>query len=116
MKTIIFFLLVSFISPPVNNGNIEISDEKVKVIFNRKTSFNELVKIKLDLAEKGITINYKKIVFTDFDELNEISFQVDCNDGFKGSAANPHISNNEEFGFVRYLEKDIFATGDISDY
>ena len=34
-----------------------------------KTEFNDLVKIKLDLSEQGIKLQYKKIVFDKYDDL-----------------------------------------------
>ena len=78
--------------------------------FNSKLKFNDLVKIKLDLAERGITIQYKKIVYSEFDEWKELSFVVDCNDGYKGKAfSDIIIIPNQVQGYkqiVKYLENE----------
>ena len=78
--------------------------------------FNDLVKIKLDLAEKGISIDYKLLEFDENGGLKSLEFKVDCNDGVSGSAKNAKIYNNTNFGFFRdYSDsaKVPFGTGGL---
>ncbi len=92
---------------PEENGRIEVS-------FNRKMEFNDLVKIKLDLAEAGITIQYRLIEFDEQGGLKTLDFRVDCNDGFSGGDKSTAIFNQTRWGFYRDYRKDApspFGTG-----
>lgn len=116
MKLLMIMSLMALISI-TSNESVEISEELVKVNFTPKTEFNDLVKIKLDLSEQGIKLQYKKIVFDKYDDLVEISFEVDCNDGFKGGASSSRLTNQSKFGFIRDYKGNVpFATGDLSKY
>ena len=72
-----------------------------QVTFHRKLQFNDLVKIKLDIAEKGISLNYDRLAFDENGGLSQIAFRVDCNDGFKGTAHSHQIFNQSKTGFYR---------------
>src|SRR5687768_208792 len=90
---------------------------EVQVIFNRQLEFNDLVKIKLDLSQKGITINFQKLVFDESGKLKSIDFKVDCNDGFSGSASESNLTNQSRFGFYRNYSKEAkspFGTGNVN--
>ena len=94
---------------PGDKGRIEVS-------FNRKMEFNDLVKIKLDLAEAGITIQYRLLEFDDQGGLKSLDFKVDCNDGFNGSAKNTNIVNQTRWGFYRDYREHVespFGTGGL---
>ncbi len=75
--------------------------DQVELIFTRQMGFNDLVKAKLDMAEEGITLKYKLLKFDDEGRLSGIAFQVNCNDGFSGSASNLFLSYEDGFGFIR---------------
>ena len=109
MKHLLFFLL-AFVwmqssasaqtKPAAKTGRIE-------VIFNGKTTFNELVKLRLDMAEKGISLSYSELKFDRNGGLSEIAFSVNCNDGFSGSAEKSNLNNKNTVGFYRdYEDKD----------
>ncbi len=92
--------------------------ERIEVIFNRHLEFNDLVKIKLDMSQHGIVLNYKKLEFDDYGKLIFISFQVDCKDGFSGSAwtGGEELTNQSHFGFYRDYSLDTdspFGTGEM---
>lgn len=92
------------------------SNDRIEVSFNAKMQFNDLVKIKLDLAEAGITIQYRVLKFDDQGGLRALDFKVDCNDGFSGSADNMAITNQTHWGFFRDYRKDVerpFGTGGL---
>lgn len=119
LKTSLFFLTLFFISG-FNYSNpktpVKLDDNRIQVVFTRHLKFNDLVKIKLDMAEAGITLDYKKLEFDENGGLMAIAFVVDCNDGFSGGASNYQISNNSKFGFFRdYNEesKTPFGTGAV---
>ena len=89
---------------------------KIEVVFNRQLDFNDIVKIKLDLSQKGIVINYKSLAFDENGKLKSIDFYVDCKDGFSGGASENNLSNQSRFGFYRDYTKDAkspFGTGGL---
>ena len=91
---------------------------RIQVIFNCQLEFNDLVKIKLDLSQKGITIDYKMVAFDKYGKLKSIDFFVDCRDGFSGSANEANLSNQSRIGFYRDYSKDAkspFGTGVIDE-
>lgn len=89
-------------------------EDRIEVSFNRKMEFNDLVKIKLDLAEAGITIQYRLLEFDEHGGLKSLDFRVDCNDGFSGSAKSTEIFNQTRWGFYRDYRENVkspFGTG-----
>jgi hypothetical protein len=109
------FTILSGFGPSTDPSHgLTVENERIEVIFNSKVDFNDLVNIKLELSEHGIYLDYKRIVYDDYGQLREISFEVDCNDGFSGSARSDKIENHFKFGFYRdYAEgaKSAFGTG-----
>ncbi len=90
--------------------------DRVELIFTRQMSFNDLVKAKLDMAEEGITLKYKLLKFDNEGRLSGIAFQVDCHDGFSGSASNLFLSYEGSFGFIRDYgaeSESPFITGNL---
>ena len=90
--------------------------ERIEVSFDRKMEFNDLVKIKLDLAEAGITIQYRLLEFDDQGGLKSLDFKVDCNDGFSGGAKSTEIHNQTRWGFYRDYRVNVespFGTGGL---
>ena len=117
MKTVLIMFLLGIVVPLMSPQNVEITEERIKVTFTNLDEFNDLVKVKLDLADVGISIKYKKLVFNGFGNLIEIGFEVDCNDGFKGSASTSRLSTQDNFGFIRDYESHVpFTTGDLSQH
>jgi hypothetical protein len=117
MKSFIRILLI-FLPLVILTSFVHKQDQKenVEVVFNRTLKFDDLVSIKNELADKGITLEYKKLEFDENGGLITIYFKVDCNDGFKGSAGKSHLTNQSKIGFYRnYLEssKEPFGTGDL---
>ncbi len=93
-------------------------NDRIEVLFTRNMSFNDIVKVKLDMAERGITLNYKLLRFDDEGRLMSISYEVDCHDGFKGSAVNHRIGYNDRFGFYRDYRSESsspFGTGWLTE-
>ena len=88
--------------------------DRITVIFNHTLHFNELVRIKLDMGEKGITLAFKKLEFDENGGLLSIDFNVNCNDGYKGSAQESNLTDESKFGFYRDYSKNAkssFGTG-----
>ena len=110
-----FVLLSAFESYEFVNG-IKEGNEKIEVSFNRTMNAKDLINIKQDLAENGISIEYKTMKFDENGGLKSLDFFVDCNDGFKGGAKNTNIYNQTKWGFYRdYNEKadSPFGTGSL---
>lgn len=97
----LFFLSLFVFSAILSFSQTAIKKGRIEVTFHRKLQFNDLVKIKLDMAEKGISLNYDRLAFDENGGLSQISFRVDCNDGFKGSAHSHQIFNQSKTGFFR---------------
>jgi len=112
-------LILAFVISIVSfrdSGELVKNANKIEISFTSKLNFNDIVKIKLDLSEKGIILNYKKLNFDDYGKLEYISFFVDCKDGFSG-AASSDLNNQSRFGFFRdYSENAIspFGTGGLN--
>lgn len=75
--------------------------ENVKILFNKNTGFFELIKIKEFCEARHIALNYTKIEYNDNGQLISLKFNVDCNDGFKGSGYTDNLLNRKQFGFYR---------------
>lgn len=86
MKRLLSFcIVIAFIIPIVSfrdSKELTKDDTKIEILFTRKLDFNDIVKIKLDLSQKGIVLNYKALGFDKEGKLKSISFFVDCKDGF----------------------------------
>lgn len=74
---------------------------RIEVVFTRQMRFNDLVKIKLDLGDQGISLDYQSLAFDAQGGLAALSFRVNCNDGFSGSASNSSLAGGGTFGFYR---------------
>jgi hypothetical protein len=88
---------------------------KIEVVFNSQMKIDDLVKIKSDLSQKEIVLNYRKLEFDENGKLCLINFYVDCKDGFKGGAEST-LSNQRRFGFYRDYSKDVatpFEAGNL---
>jgi hypothetical protein len=118
MKTLLFASsLILFASFQMPSAAVSTENTRIEIIFNQKLKFDDLVKIKSILAEKGITLDYQKLVFNEEKKLSEIDFKVDCQDGYSGSAAAKYLSNHTKFGFYRDYTPNVdspFGTGDLS--
>ena len=77
--------------------------EKVFLIITENTTEIELTKIASEFkAEKNITVDFSKTEFTENGKIKTLNFEVDCNDGFKGSAKSSGvILKAENSGFSR---------------
>jgi transcriptional regulator with XRE-family HTH domain len=127
---IIGMALFLFISEAQAQNKKEITDNSIIVFYNHDKSvkriearfsnhltYDSLVYVKNRLITLGITINYRKIIFDDNNQLLEIDCSIDCNDGYKGSFAVPFLNSdniNERRGFFRDYTKNAkspFCTG-----
>ena len=113
--------MLSFTIPGVPaNLNNDKNDAKGKfqILFNENVGFTELVLIAEHCAEKGIILSYKIIEYNDYGKLKRLSFRVDCQDGFSGSASTDQLLNTNKFGFFRDYGEGVsipFAVGTIVD-
>jgi hypothetical protein len=82
-------------------ASFTIPKDVVYAEFTNNSKFSDLVKIKDDMAVKGITLNYIFLEFDDYNNLQAISIEVNCNDGFKGSAATKRLTNFRKMSFTR---------------
>jgi hypothetical protein len=85
--------------------------QKIDIVFTNKMTAKDLEKISLQLKKHNIKITYFKKRFDNTGHLQSIGFNVDCNDGFKGSAATDILT--KKFGFIRdYNNKEVpFLSG-----
>lgn len=107
---------ISLTSFKMNHGDniFKVEKNRVEVIFNRQLDFGDLVKIKLDMAQRGVVLNYNKLEFDENQKLKAIDFAVDFKDGFSGSASGDELTNQSRLGFYRDYAKganSAFGTG-----
>ena len=89
---------------------------KFQILFNENVGFTELVMISEHCAKNGIVLSYKIIEYNDDGKLKRLSFRVDCQDGFSGSASTDRLVDNIKFGFFRDYRKGVstpFGVGAI---
>jgi len=113
---LLFIIAASSFVP--GNGSAMEKNERIEVIFTRNMKINDLVKVKSDLEEQGITLSYKLLRFDDEDRLSGIAFKVDCHDGFKGSASNTSLRYDDRIGFYRDYRpgsSSPFGTGKLTE-
>jgi len=93
--------------------------KRIEFVISHDLTIDSLVRIKTTLAEKGITLNYKKIDFDDDNRLISIDCDVNCNDGYSGGFGIDDLeslSKKEKVGFYRDYTpnaKSSFGTGGI---
>lgn len=109
------FLSLSSFAPISVRQKANDTPSKIEIRFNHQLVFNDLVLIKLNLAQKGITLEYKYLKFDEAGKLVAISFSVDCHDGFRGSADNDKITNDSRIGFYRDYNKEAKSPFGVND-
>ncbi|ALM08354.1 hypothetical protein SB49_11450 [Sediminicola sp. YIK13] len=94
MKKIILVLIgISIISCSKESETKYSTDsEKVFLIITENTTETELSNIASEFkAKKNITIDFSKTEFTENGKIKNLSLEVDCNDGFKGTATSSRV-------------------------
>ena len=87
------FLTSSFARfSPINSN-----DEKIDVYFSNKLDFNDLVKMKLDLSQKQVIVNYQTLEFDNNGKLKSIGFGVISEGKYCGSGKTNNLT--KEYGF-----------------
>jgi len=77
--------------------------EKVFLIITENTTESELTKIATDFqTKKDIIIDFSKTEFSKNGKIRTLNLEVDCNDGFKGTAKSSGvILKSKNSGFSR---------------
>jgi hypothetical protein len=112
-KILTLFAFVLLALPALNAQNAR----KVEVFFQHSHSKSDLMNIKAELGAQKILLDYTHMAFDEEGHLTELSFSVDCQDGFKGTAESTDIPDDFSFGFIRDYRPGVamaFALGDIS--
>ncbi len=78
---------------------------KVEAFFQQYHTKDILMNIKAEMAAMDIILDYTHMAFDAEGRLKELSFTVDCKDGFKGSGESTNIPKDQSFGFVRDYRK-----------
>jgi hypothetical protein len=118
MKPLLSLLLVAILSLSLNPSRAagaNSGEPRIEVLFSRAMDFADLVKIRTELAQKGIALDYRKLEFDAEGKLLEIHFAVNCGDGFSGSAQR-RLTYDSRFGFFRDYAKEArtpFGTGNL---
>lgn len=119
MKSFLSLLLAAVLSLSLSSSRAAAvmggDNPKIEVLFTRSMTFADLVKIRTELAQKGIKLDYRKLEFDAEGKLLEIHFGVDCGDGFSGSA-HRRLTYDGRFGFFRDYTKDAttpFGAGNL---
>jgi len=90
--SILAILILSF-NPSYAQDYLTITDDRIEVSIDSNANAADLEDIKVQLSQVDITLEYPILEFNKDGRLKEISFTVDCNDGYKGSAS-------KEFSFI----------------
>lgn len=122
MRTFILSLIF-FLSCMVKGYSIDsfqpavVNDSgRIEIYFTPNLTFEDLIKIKKDVSERGIFLTYHKLQFNRKGKLKAIGFSVECKEGFKGTAE-AKVTEQSGFGFFRDYDKSAvapFGVGHIS--
>lgn len=93
--------LILLTSGFMKNNMVKSNDEKVVVYFSNKLDFNDLFKMKLDLAEKQINVNYQMLEFDNEGKLSSIKFKVISEGKFCGAGATSDLETSYGFSIDR---------------
>ncbi|MBK9336684.1 MAG: hypothetical protein IPM98_08835 [Lewinellaceae bacterium] len=91
---------------------------KIETYFVHNHTKTDLMNIREELSSMNITLEYTHIAFDADGRLTELAFEVDCKDGFKGSAKSDAVPSDLSFGFVRDYRKDAtsaFSVGNLKE-
>jgi len=88
--------------------------DNIYVEFTNKTTFDELIQTRTQLADKGITLNYRLIEFDAYKKLKALIIEVDCNDGFSGTGTSLQLYNQDKITFKRDYTKDAVVPFEIT--
>ena len=80
-----------------------IEEDRAYLVITQNTTQEELQKIAAAFKElKNIDIDYSKSKFSKNGKISDVSLEVDCNDGFKGSTqCSESALKFQNIGFVR---------------
>lgn len=110
----VLFLCTMMLMSFITDKWLTIGSERVELVFNSEMQSDDLDEIKTRLAEVDITIDYVESSFNENGYLTSIDFQVDCNDGYSGSASSKKLTSVARIGFYRdYHSTESFGTGTI---
>lgn len=93
---------------------------RVEAYFTNTHTETDLMNIKAELGAQKIILNYTHTAFDANGHLTELSFSVDCQDGFSGTASTKQVPSAGEarFGFFRDPRPGAitpFQTGEIKE-
>ena len=94
MKLSFLFILPLFLTSFTKSN---VNDEKIGVFFSNRLDFNDLVKMKLDLSQKQIIVNYQTLEFDKSGKLKSIDFEVISEGKYCGSGKSNNLT--KEYGF-----------------
>jgi len=116
---VIVFLFSSFMMLAQNSvelvqNSVKLDVNNIEVYFHSKLKSEDLIEIQKQMSQLGIQLVYTELAFQEDGRLKKISFKVDCNDGFSGSASGNVKSLSNGVGFYRNYQpgvKSAFGTG-----
>ncbi|GAB3050870.1 hypothetical protein [Spirosoma pulveris] len=118
MKTVLLFVVTSFLGWFVEGDGLSISDQEVKCVISQNTTESQLQEFKTELWEKkNIRFDVERLDFTADKRISRIKISVDCNDGFKGTAQMVFKDNNSKMNFYRIYDEKAespFGIGELS--
>lgn len=95
-------MLLAFVALSLPALNAQ-TTRRVEAFFTNTHTKTDLMNIKTELGAQKIILDYTHMAFDANGHLTELSFTVDCQDGFKGSASTKQVpaAGEARFGFFR---------------
>lgn len=94
----LIIVLSNFVTKSFNVTNK--TGDKIEAFFSHKLDFNDVAKIKLDLSQKEVIINYQLLQFDDTGKLKAIEFNVISEGVYRGKGASKILTDDSKFGFA----------------
>jgi len=102
MKTALLIVLALFSTNLAPKRGLIITANEVICTIDRTTTIEQLQDFKTQLwNEKKITFNINRYEVNDNNSIDELGFDVDCHDGFKGSLLTTLHTRWTKVGFYR---------------
>jgi uncharacterized protein YxeA len=93
--------LIFFTSGFIKDDFTKTNGDKIEVYFDNKLDFNDLVKMRIDLAKDQINVDYQALEFNDQGKLTSIKFKVTSEGRHCGSGASRDLEKGYGFSIDR---------------
>lgn len=97
VSTVIFISLISFTES--SPRKVDNEGKKIEIVFSHKLSFNDIVKMKLDLSERNICLTFRKLGFDENSMLTSVDYLVKVAN-YSAADQLENLTDDSHWGFI----------------